>query len=210
MLSALGYVTLRFDMRGCSESEGKKGHVICLEQVEDTRSALSWLCEQPEGEPERVGLLGSSFGAAVPSIQPVSIPGRLESFPPEDGATASENFAGNTTEPYEQFLAMLEAGRKHKAATGQSLQVARYAIVPIPEHLRNHVVQGPLETFPVDTAQSMFDFRAEDVVENVSPRPVIFLHSSEDSVTPTEQSITMFNRAGLPKDLHLLPKQTIS
>jgi uncharacterized protein len=41
MLSALGYVTLRFDLRGCGESEGKKGHVICLEQVEDTRSAIS-------------------------------------------------------------------------------------------------------------------------------------------------------------------------
>jgi len=32
---------------------------------------------------------------------------------------------------------------------------------------------------------------------------VIFLHSSDDSVTPTEQSIAMFDRAGLPKDLHL-------
>jgi hypothetical protein len=120
-------------------------------------------------------------------------------------ATVSENFRGQhkTTELYEQFLAMLEAGRKHKEATGQSLQVSRYAIVPIPEHLRNHVVDGSIETFPVDTAQSMFDFRAEDVVGKISPRPVIFLHSSEDSVTPTEQSIALFDRAGLPKDLHL-------
>jgi fermentation-respiration switch protein FrsA (DUF1100 family) len=36
MLAELGYVALRFDMRGCGESEGPRGRVICLEQVEDT------------------------------------------------------------------------------------------------------------------------------------------------------------------------------
>jgi len=205
MLSALGYATLRFDMRGCGESEGEKGRVVCLEQVEDTRSAVSWLCEQPEIDPERVGLLGSSFGAAV-AVYTAGIDSRPACVISSGGwGNGERKFRGQhkTTELYEQFLAMLEAGRKHKEATGQSLQVSRYAIVPIPEHLRKHVVPGSIETFPVDTAQSMFDFRADDVVGKISPRPIIFLHSSEDSVTPTEQSIAMFDRAGLPKDLHL-------
>jgi dipeptidyl aminopeptidase/acylaminoacyl peptidase len=205
MLSALGYVTFRFDMRGCGESEGEKGRVICLEQVEDTRSAVSWLCEQPEVDPERVGLLGSSFGAAV-AVYTAGVDSRPACVISSGGwGNGERKFRGQhkTTELYEQFLAMLEAGRKHKEATGQSLQVSRYAIVPIPEHLRKHVVPGSIQTFPVDTAQSMFDFRADDVVGKISPRPIIFLHSSEDSVTPTEQSIAMFDRAGLPKDLHL-------
>jgi predicted acyl esterase len=142
MLSALGYVTLRFDMRGCGESEGKKGHVICLEQVEDTRSAISWLCEQPEVEPEHVGLLGSSFGAAV-AVYTAGIDSRPACVISSGGwGNGERKFRGQhkTTELYEQFLAMLEAGRKHKEATGQSLQVSRYAIVPMPEHLRNHVL----------------------------------------------------------------------
>ena len=205
MLSALGYVTLRFDMRGCGESEGKKGHLICLDQVEDTRSAISWLCEQAEVEPERIGLLGSSFGAAV-AVYTAGIDTRAACVISSGGwGNGERKFQGQhkTTELYEQFIAMLEAGRKHKEATGQSLQVSRYDIVPIPERLRNHVVHGSIETFPVDTAQSMFDFRPEEVVAKISPRPVMFLHSSEDSVTPTEQSIAMFERAVLPKDLHL-------
>ena len=49
----------------------------------------------------------------------------------------------------------------------------------------------------------MFDFRAEDVVAKIAPRPLLLLHSSVDSVTPTEQSIEMFKRAGTPTDLHL-------
>ena len=36
MLCDWGYVTMRFDFRGCGESEGEYGRIICLEQVEDT------------------------------------------------------------------------------------------------------------------------------------------------------------------------------
>jgi alpha-beta hydrolase superfamily lysophospholipase len=31
VLTGLGYVVLRFDMRGCGQSEGTRGRVICLE-----------------------------------------------------------------------------------------------------------------------------------------------------------------------------------
>jgi hypothetical protein len=49
----------------------------------------------------------------------------------------------------------------------------------------------------------MFDFRAEDVVDRIAPRPLLLIHSASDSVTPTEQSIEMFRRAGQPSELHL-------
>ena len=39
MLEKLGYVTLRFDMPGCGESEGEPGRLICLEQVGATSTA---------------------------------------------------------------------------------------------------------------------------------------------------------------------------
>ncbi len=51
MLNDLGYGTLAFDMRGCGESEGEHGRVICLEQVEDTRNALTLLAQQDCVEP---------------------------------------------------------------------------------------------------------------------------------------------------------------
>src|SRR5260370_1160892 len=65
VLNELGYVVLRFDMRGCGDSEGEFGRVICLEQVEDTRNALSFLAQHPAVDPARIGLIGSSFGGAV-------------------------------------------------------------------------------------------------------------------------------------------------
>ena len=60
-----GYVTMRIDFRGCGDSEGEHGRIICLDQVADTRNAISYLATLPEVDPERIGLVGSSFGAAV-------------------------------------------------------------------------------------------------------------------------------------------------
>jgi len=98
---------------------------------------------------------------------------------------------------------MLQEGKRHRERTGESLMVPRYDIVPIPEHLRTHIVEGSVQMFPAETAQSMFDFRADDVVGKIAPRPLLLLHSASDSVTPTEQSIELFKRAGKPTDLHL-------
>src|SRR5258708_36002791 len=60
-----------------------------------------------------------------------------------------------------------------------------------------------VEMFPAETAQSMLDFRAEDVVGRIAPRPLLLIHSASDSVTPTEQSVELFRRAGQPSELHL-------
>jgi pimeloyl-ACP methyl ester carboxylesterase len=89
--------------------------------------------------------------------------------------------------------------------------VPRYDIVPIPKQLRDDLAgrsvqmfpAGAIQMFPAETAQSMFDFRADDVVGRIAPRPLLLLHSANDSVTPTEQSIEMFKRAGQPSELHL-------
>ena len=98
---------------------------------------------------------------------------------------------------------MLADGRAHRARTGKSLMVPRYDIVPIPPHLRNNLAQNSIHEFPAETAQSMFDFRADDVVGKIAPRPLLLIHASNDSVTPTEQSVELFKRAGQPAELHL-------
>src|SRR5512134_3295774 len=65
MLEGWGYAALRIDFRGCGASGGTRGYVLCLDQVADTRNALTWLAAQPEIDAGRIGLIGHSFGAAV-------------------------------------------------------------------------------------------------------------------------------------------------
>jgi uncharacterized protein len=205
LFQQLGYVSLRFDMRGCGDSGGEKGRVICLEQVADTQNALTFLSQRPEVDPARIGLIGSSFGAAV-AIYTAGIDKRVAACISSGGwGDGERKFRGQhaTPEAWEKFTAMLAEGRRHRARTEQSLMVPRYDIVPIPEHLRGNLAQRSIAMFPAETAQSMFDFRADDVVADIAPRPLLLLHGSSDSVTPTEQSVELFRRAGQPADLHL-------
>ena len=205
MLNALGYVTMGFDMRGCGESEGERGRLICLEQVTDTQSAVSFMREQPEVVADKIGLIGSSFGAAV-AVYTGGVDARVGAVISSGGwGDGERKFRGQHTTPqaWKKFTDMLAEGKRHRAKTGRSLMVPRYDIVPIPEHLRGHLAANSIHEFPAETAQSMFDFRADDVVGQMAPRPLLLLHSSVDSVTPTEQSVELFKRAGQPTDLHL-------
>jgi pimeloyl-ACP methyl ester carboxylesterase len=205
MLEKLGYVTLRFDMPGCGASEGERGLLICLDQVQATSDALAFLARHPNVEPDRIAVIGSSFGAAV-AVYTGGVDKRVAAVISSGGwGDGERKFRGQHTAPeaWTKFTAMLAQGKGHRARTGQPLMVPRYDIVPIPEHLRGHLAAGSVQMFPSETAQSMYDFRADDVVGGMAGRPLLLLHSSVDSVTPTEQSVELFKRAGQPTDLHL-------
>ena len=214
VLGEFGYVTLRFDMRGCGESEGEFGRVICLEQVEDLRNALTFLARHPGGRSGAHRASSARASAARSRSMAAASIERIAAVVSNGGWGHGERkFRGQhpTPEAWARFTAMLEEGRAHRARTGKSLMVPRYDIVPIPQHVRDNLARqsvemftaNHVEMFPAETAQSMFDFRAEDVVGRIAPRPLLLIHSASDSVTPTEQSIEMFQRAGQPSELHL-------
>jgi pimeloyl-ACP methyl ester carboxylesterase len=205
LLAEWGYVTLRFDMRGCGESEGERARIICLEQVADTRNALSFLASQPEVEPRCIGCLGSSFGAAV-AVYTAGVDERVAAVISSGGwGDGEKKFRRQheSSEAWRKFTAMLEEGRRRTGA-GERMMVPRFDIVPIPPQLREHLAKDSIMEFPVETALSMYAFRANDVVGQIAPRPLLLLHSASDSVTPTEQSIDLFQHAGRPTDLHLM------
>jgi uncharacterized protein len=205
MLDELGYATLRFDMPGCGESEGEKGRLICLEQVGAVSAALDLLAQHRQIDPARIGVMGSSFGAAV-AVYAGGVDSRIAAVVSSGGWGHGERkFRGQhpTPEAWAKFTAMLEDGKRHRDVTGKSLMVPRYDIVPIPPAMRGHLAAGSVQMFPAETAQSMYDFRAEDVVGKIAPRPLLLLHSATDHVTPTEQSVALFARAGEPSELHL-------
>src|SRR5271166_4410465 len=134
VLNDLGYITLAFDMRGCGESEGEHGRVICLEQVEDTHNALTFLAGQASVDPVRIGVIGSSFGGAV-AVYSGGVDARIAAVISNGGwGDGERKFRGQHKSPEEwaRFTAMLSEGRERRAKTGKSLMVPRYDIVPIP------------------------------------------------------------------------------
>jgi dipeptidyl aminopeptidase/acylaminoacyl peptidase len=206
MLEEWGYAALRIDFRGCGDSGGERGHVLCLDQVSDTRNAVTWLSQRAEIDATRIAVMGHSFGAAV-AVYSAGVDKRIAAVVSSCGwGNGERKFRGQHSgeENWKRFADMLERNRKHKAETGKSLIVSRWDVVPIPEHLRKNLSHKAQMELPADTAQSMYDFRAEEVVGNIAPRPLMLFHTADDQVTPTEQSIRMFEKAGMPTELYLI------
>ncbi len=204
-LAGWGYIVMRFDFRGCGESEGERGWILCLDQVADTSSALSYMARRPYVAADRIALIGSSFGAAV-AIYTGGVDKRVAAVISSGGwGDGERKFRRQhpTPEAWTRFNDMLEEGRRYRQQNGKSLMVPRFDIVPIPERLRDRMSPGSIMEFPAETAQSMYDFRADEQVGKIAPRPLLLLHSANDSVTPTDESIELFKRAKQPAELHL-------
>jgi len=59
---------LRFDFRGCGESDGRFEDVTVSQFIEDVRAALTALGEVSGCDPTRLGVAASSFGALTASL----------------------------------------------------------------------------------------------------------------------------------------------
>ncbi len=177
-----------------------------MDQVRDTQNAVSALIARDDVDPERIGVLGHSFGAAV-AIYAGAVDERIKAVSSSGGWGHGERkFRGQhpTPEAWERFTGLIAEGRAYRERTGKSFMMGRYDIVPIPPEMRGRLAPGSHLEFPSETAESMMAFNAEDVVHQIAPRALLLLHSSNDHVTPTEQSIELFKRAGDPTDLHLI------
>ncbi len=204
LFTALGYVALRFDMRGCGESEGERGRVICLEQVADTTGALEYLQSRKDVIAEKIAAFGHSFGAAV-AVYAAGVDARIAACVSSGGwGDGAKKFRKQHESPeaWQRFSAMLEEGRR-RAQRGERMMVPRFDIVPIRAELRGNLAPGSHLEFPFEVVESMYAFTANEVVGRIAPRPLLLLHPAHDTVTPTEQSIDLFLHAGQPADLHL-------
>ena len=111
-------------------------------------------------------MIGSSFGAAI-AVYVCGVDKRVAAAISSGGwGDGERKFRGQHPgeAAWKKFTDMLAEGKRHREKTGESLMVPRYDIVPIPEHLRGHLAQNSIQMFTAETAQSMFDFRADDVI----------------------------------------------
>ena len=82
--------------------------------------------------------------------------------------------------------------------------LARYDVVPIPEHLRHNIDGLSIMEFPLDTPLETMKFRPNDVVGDIAPRPLLLLHAASDGVTPANGSQELYAHSKQPTELHLL------
>jgi dipeptidyl aminopeptidase/acylaminoacyl peptidase len=206
-LASWGYVCLQFEFRGCGESDGERGRIICLEEVSDTSNAISYLETRPEVDAKRIGLCGSSLGAAI-AIYAAGMDSRAACVISQGGwGNGARKFRDQHKGPeWDRFMKQLTDGIRHRESTGRSLMVPRFDIVPVPPKIREYITGDPKSSmeFPAETPLSMYLFQPEEMIGRIAPRPVLLLHGAGDSVTPAAESMELFKRARPPVELHLI------
>src|SRR5215470_7562193 len=64
-LNDAGYAVLTFDYKGWGASEGTRSRLAPYSRVADVQAALTFLGLQPQVNPDRLGIYGTSYGGAT-------------------------------------------------------------------------------------------------------------------------------------------------
>ena len=199
-LEQAGYVVLRFDFRGCGQSEGQRGSVIVEEECADLRHAIDWLSAQPSVDARRIGVIGASLGGSVAIA--------VAAGDPRVRVCVANGSIGNGERRYraqyqgeaswQGFLQKLDAAKRAGANLG------RFDIVHIPERDRAGLPPGAIMEFTAATAQSLLDVCPERVVGQLAPRPLLLIHPRGDGVVPYQESEALAKAAGANAELHII------
>ncbi len=210
-LNAAGYIALIFDYRGFGDSEGPRWRLIPQEQVNDVRAALTFAADQPQVDPERLAVLGVSLGGSH-AIVTGAVDPRVATVVAIQAVGDGERWL-RSLRPDGEWLAFRERltqDRSQRVMTGDSARVDPLDIV-VPDPDSRSFLEGVYREYPqmkcdlpLETAEALIEFRPENQVERIAPRPVLFIHGDADRQVPADETRSLFARAGEPRQLSIV------
>lgn len=206
LLARSGYAALRFDFRGCGSSEGERGRVICEEEVEDVRAAITFMQSQDAVDASKIGLIGASLGGSV-ALYTAALDQRARVCAANGAIGDGERrfrYQYRDASAWKRFLERLEEAKRVRRESGRATMIGRFDIVAIPESRRAGMPPGAIMEFCAETAISMLECSPERVVRRIAPRPVLLVHPRGDDVVPASESEHIAAAAGEPCELHLI------
>ncbi len=213
-----GFVVLLHDHRGFGASDGAIRHDIDpWQQIADWRYAISFLERQPNVDPERIGLWGTSYagghaivlGATERRLKAVvsQVP-TISGFEQGRRRIAPENVPG-----LEAMFAEDERGRARGEEPLRQLIVSDDPLVPA-----SYRTPDALAFYNQDLGDGVWDnsvtvrsTRAARMYEpgpwlpRVSPTPILLVVAMADTMTVTDLALAAYERALEPKKLVTIP-----
>ncbi len=208
-------VALSFDYRGFGGSEGQRGRLIPMNEVEDCRNAMTFLQTVPEVAPDRIGLLGTSFGGAV-VLYVGAFDERARAVVSFDGIGSGRRWLRNQRGGYgwAESLARLREARKRRVLTGQSEYVdyndislhSPEAGPAVEERKRKYPTYQHL--LPLETGEAVIEFNPEEFASRISPRALLVIYDPNPRGFAAEEGQAMYEAALEPKKLVQIPQGT--
>ncbi len=211
-LTGAGYHTLDFYHRGFGDSEGIRNRVDPEEQVRDILAARIWLAEQEDVDPARVALMGLSHGGGA-SIKAAAVDRGIAAIATVGAPGNGERWqrSKRTPEEWEQLQADLAEDRVRRALTGESKRLPYQEMSP-PGPAEREAFKTMYRTedaypdgYPIENVERACDFRAQDWVARIAPRPLLLILGEKDTMVRIEEAEALHANAGAPKELFVIP-----
>ena len=207
-----GYAAIAFDYKGWGGSDGPSNRLDPHGRVRDSHAALTVLAERDDVDAGRIGVLGWSYGGATAVW--------LAATDPRIGCVIAVVTIGNGRRWMESVRSADEIGALHERAEKDRLSRARTGtgetaspptILYMSERERGLWAAARADSavepapVPVEFIDETMTFHPEWVVDKIAPRPVLFTATELDGVTPPEESRILYDQAGEPKKLVMIP-----
>lgn len=206
-----GFACLVYDHRSLGESEGEpRQEVDPWQQVHDMRDVISYARSQPQVDPERIGLWGTSYsGSHVLVVGAIDrrVKCVVAQVPLISGSRTLPRWvpAAKLASLFADFARDRDARARSEApryvpAIREGTEGAEWVRLVDKERVyRNEVTLRSLEL--------LTEYEPETFIHRIGPTPLLMIVAAHDTTTPTEEQLVAFNRACEPKRLRILDGQ---
>lgn len=177
-LCSKGFTVLRFDFRGCGESEGSYDSITITDEVKDLGSAIDFLYNRNEVMKEKIGVIGLSLGGVI-SILRAAEDDRIR-------AVCTWSSPGDLRE--------LESSIKNMFGEVNLNRLLLKSYIDLPSGDRIG------RKFIIDALK-------HNVLKNVSrisPRPILIVHGTKDQLVPLKHAEKLYENALEPKEKYFI------
>jgi pimeloyl-ACP methyl ester carboxylesterase len=212
-LTQAGYACASFDYRGFGTSDGERGRMLPLEQVEDIRNAITFLQQQSDIASDKIGLIGWGFGGGL-AVYAAAIDSRVLAIACLSGV-GDGGRAVRDSRPYADWLRMqgrIAEDRVRRVLTGKSQLVSPWEVVPLDPATRENVDEDMYGNYPrfgidvtLQSAEAYYAFQPERVAHQISPRPLLIVHGVRNALHPIDEARSLYAHAQEPKTLIEIP-----
>jgi alpha-beta hydrolase superfamily lysophospholipase len=176
-----GYNLFVFDHRAHGQSGGEFTTLGPLE-VRDLRGAVAYLAARPDVDPDKIGAIGCSMGAAI------VIAGAAEDA--SIRAVVAEGIYADMDELWTRF-----GYRGLRVPSGHPLAWVHWSW--------GGLMRAATWLW---TGYPVWTFKPVEVVGGISPRPVLLIHGEHDNgATTVADALRLYEAAGEPKELWIVP-----
>ncbi len=214
---AAGFVTLAFDYRYFGDSEGEpRSQLFPLHQVEDVRNAITWVSDQPEVNPQQIGIWGTSYGGGI-VVYVATFDKRVKAVVAQAPSTLSPEFR-QAMDPdrwdYVGEFLLQDRIERYKTSTVKYIKVVAPEGEPcaLPGQKTYEAYMASKESCPnwrnqvtIESLEKIREFDPVNLVHWVAPSALLLMPAEKDSLIPVEAVKETYERAREPKAISVLP-----